>query len=114
MDILNTLFAIASIALGVFGWLAPTYTLGTLNLTAHTDTMGTSEIRASAGCLFVGMGLGALLIGTPEAFAMLGFCWAGAAVGRLTSLALDGQTRRKWVFFAVEAGVGLPAVLLNL
>lgn len=113
MDTLNTIFALTSIALGLFGWLAPTYTLGALNLTSHTDSMGQSEIRASAGCLFVGMGLGALIIGTPGAFAMLGFCWCGAAVGRLTSLLLDGATRKKWVFFAVEAGVGLPALALN-
>ena len=114
MDILNVLFALTSIALGCFGWLAPRYTLSALNLTTHTDTMGPSEIRASAGCLFVGMGLGALQIGTSEAYAMLGFCWCGAAAGRLTSLLRDGKTNRKWVFFAVEAGVGLPALLLNL
>lgn len=114
MDILNTLFALASIALGLFGWLAPKYTLGALNLNAHTDTMGMSEIRASAGCLFVGMGIGALIIGTPTAFAMLGFCWVGAATGRLTSCLIDGASRKKWVFFAVEAGVGLPALFLNL
>ena len=114
MDILNTLFALASIGLGLFGWLAPKYTLGALNLYAHTDTMGMSEIRASAGCLFVGMGIGALIIGTPAAFAMLGFCWCGAATGRLTSCPIDGASQKKWVFFAVEAGVGLPALFLNL
>ena len=114
MDIVNIIFALASIGLGLFGWLAPKYTLEALNLTGHTDTMGMSEIRASAGCLFVGMGIGALLIGTSAAYAMLGFCWCGAAAGRLTSLIRDGQTQKKWIFFAVEAGVGLPALLLNL
>lgn len=114
MDILNILFAIASIGLGCFGWLAPRYTMGALNLDGVKDTMGMSEVRASAGCLFVGMGVGALLIGTPAAYAMLGFCWTGAAVGRLTSCLLDGGTRKKWIYFAVEAGVGLPALLLNI
>jgi len=114
MDILNILFALTSIALGCFGWLAPKYTMGALNLTGHTDTMGMSEIRASVGCLFVGMGLGALLLGVPAAYAMLGFCWCGAALGRLTSCLRDGASRKKWVYFAVEAVVGVPAVLLNL
>ncbi len=114
MDILNIIFALASIGLGCFGWLAPRYTLATLDLDPGTSNMGPSEIRASAGALFVGMGVGALLIGGSAAYAMLGFCWCGAAMGRLTSLVLDGQSRKKWVFFLVEAGVGIPAVLLNL
>ena len=114
MDMINVVFALASIGLGCFGWLAPRYTMGTLNLQGHTDTMGLSEIRASAGCLFVGMGLGALLLATPAAYAMLGFCWAGAAVGRLTSCLRDGATQKKWVFFGVEAAVGILALLLNL
>ncbi|MBE0413922.1 DUF4345 family protein [Yoonia sp.] len=114
MDLLNLAFAITSIGLGCFGWLAPRYTLATLDLTAGRSGMGPSEIRASAGALFVGMGIGALIIGTPTAYAMLGFCWLGAAMGRATSLLLDRQSRKKWVFFAVELGVGLPAVALNL
>lgn len=114
MDIINIIFAVLSIALGCFGWLAPRYTLGALDLTLGQTTMGLSEIRASVGALFVGMGIGALLLGTPDAYAMLGFCWCGAAAGRLTSLVLDGTLRKKWVYFVVEAAVGIPAVLLNL
>ena len=114
MDILNILFALISIALGCFGWLAPKYTMGALNLEGHTDTMGMSEVRAAVGCLFVGMGIGALILGTPTAYAMLGFCWVGAAVGRLTSCLKDGATQKKWVYFAVEAAVGLPALVFNL
>ena len=114
MDIINIIFAALSIGLGCFGWLAPRYTLGALDLKMGETTMGASEIRASAGALFVGMGIGALLLGTPEAYVMLGFCWCGAAMGRLTSLLLDGTSQKKWVYFIVEAGVGIPAILLNL
>ena len=114
MDILNIIFALASIGLGVFGWLAPQYTMKTLNLSGHTDSMGISEVRASAGCLFVGMGLGALILGTPAAYAMVGFCWLGAAGGRLTSLLRDGTTRKKWAFFACEAVIGVVALAINL
>ena len=114
MDILNYLFVLASIGLGAFGWLAPRYTLETLDLQAGPTGMGQSEIRASAGALFIGMGLGALIIGSPAAFAMLGFCWLGASVGRATSLVLDGQSRKKWTFFGVEAVVGIAALTLNL
>ena len=114
MDIINIIFAALSIGLGCFGWLAPRYTLGALDLKMGETTMGASEIRASAGALFVGMGIGALLLGTPEAYVMLGFCWCGAAMGRLTSLIFDGTSQKKWVYFVVEAGVGIPAILLNL
>ena len=114
MDIVNIIFAILSIGLGCFGWLAPRYTLGALDLHIGETTMGLSEIRASVGALFVGMGIGALLMGTPEAYVMLGFCWCGAAAGRLTSVIMDGASQKKWVYFIVEAAVGIPAILLNL
>ncbi len=114
MDIINIIFALASIGLGAFGWLAPRYTLGALDLTMGETTMGMSEVRASAGALFVGMGIGALLIGTPTAYVMLGCCWTGAAIGRLTSLVMDGVTRKKLGFFVCEVAVGVPAIWLNL
>lgn len=114
MDIINIIFALLSIGLGCFGWLAPRYTLGALDLTMGDTTMGMSEVRASVGALFVGMGIGALSLGTPEAYVMLGFCWCGAAAGRLTSVVLDGQSQKKWVYFIVEAAVGIPAIWLNI
>jgi hypothetical protein len=114
MDILNITFAVMSIGLGLFGWLAPGYTLATLDLHKGDSSMGPSEIRASAGALFIGLGCGALFLATPTAFAMLGFAWAGAAVGRATSLLLDGQTSKKWLFFGVEAAVALGAIVNNL
>ena len=114
MDILNPLFALFSIVLGVYGWLFPRYTLTVVDLQAGTTTMGYSEIRASAGALFVGMGLGSLFFGSYEAYAMLGACWAGAALGRATSLVLDGQTQKKWLFFGIEAAVAALALGLNI
>ena len=114
MDIINIIFALLSIGLGCFGWLAPRYTLGALELTMGETTMGMAEVRASVGCLFVGMGIGALLLGTSDAYALLGFCWCGAALGRLTSILLDGRSQKKWIYFWVEAAVGVPALALNI
>jgi len=59
------------------------------------------------------MGIGALLIGGPVAYAMLGCCWLGAAMGRLTSLILDGKSQKKWLYFVIEAVVGTAAVAAN-
>ena len=114
MDILNIIAALLSIGFGIIGWLMPKYTLEVLNLSGHTDTMGMSEIRASGGALFVGMGLGAMILGTPAAYAMLGLCWLGASVGRLTSIALDGVTRKKFGFVAVELAVAVTVLAINL
>jgi len=111
MDTLNIIFAVVSIGLGSFGWLAPYYTMAAIDLISGPSDMGISEIRASVGCLFVGMGVGALILSSAEAYMMLGFCWVGAAVGRLTSLVLDGQSKKKWIYFSIETGVGLPAIL---
>lgn len=114
MEILNFIAALLSIGFGVIGWLMPKYTLQVLNLEAHTDTMGMSEIRASGGALFVGMGIGALYLGTPAAFAMLGMCWLGASIGRITSIVLDGNSRKKTGFLIVELIVALTVLAINL
>ncbi len=114
MDIINIVLALFSIGLGLLGWLAPRYTLATLDLVAGPTSMGQSEMRASAGALFVGLGLGALVLADPVAYAMLGLAWAGAATGRATSLLLDGQTRKKWAFFVVEAAVAATSLWINL
>ncbi len=114
MDIINPVLALISIVLGLFGWLAPRYTMAVLDLEPGPSLMGHSEIRASAGALFVGLGIGAIILGSPTGYAMVGFAWGGAAVGRLTSLILDSQTPKKWGFFVVEAGVAAVALGLNL
>ena len=115
IDIINIAIALASIGLGAIGWLAPRYTMDLLDMAPTRTTMGVSEIRAASGALFVGLGLGALFLATPLAYAMVGFAWAGAAIGRLTSIVADGvQTSRKVTFFVIEAAVAALALGINL
>ena len=73
MDTLNIIFAVVSIGLGCFGWLAPHYTMTAIDLISGPSDMGISEIRASVGCLFIGMGVGALILGSAEALYDAGF-----------------------------------------
>ncbi|MEL7025845.1 MAG: DUF4345 family protein [Pseudomonadota bacterium] len=115
LEALNIALALVSIALGVIGWLAPRYTMAALDLETTGSTMGVSEIRAASGALYVGAGLGALFLAMPAAYAMLGFVWAGAALGRITSIYADeAPTKRTWSFFWIEAAVALALLAINL
>ncbi len=115
VDSLNIAMAVLSIALGAIGWLAPRYTMSAIDTqTVGDSTMGLSEVRAASGALFIGLGAGALLLNTPAVFAMVGFAWGGAAIGRLTSIVLDGaQPTKKLVFFLIEAAVAIPLIVFN-
>lgn len=114
LDWINVAIALVTIIFGAIGWLAPRYTMDTVDLVDGGSTMGASEVRAASGALFVMAGLGALLLATPSGYAMLGFIWAGGALGRVTSLIIDGQTRKKWIFFGTELVVAGLALWLNL
>ena len=115
LDIVNVLMALISIALGSIGWLMPRYTMSVLDMAPLESTMGLSEIRAASGALFIGLGFGALVLNAPAAFAMVGFAWGGAAIGRLTSIIADGDaSRQKITFFAIEAAVALLLLTINL
>ena len=115
VDVINIALALVSIGLGAIGWLRPRYTMELLDIAPGGSTMGLSEIRAASGALFIGLGLGAIFLATPLAYAMVGFAWAGAAIGRLTSIVADGEaTRQKITFFVVEAVVAITLLALNL
>lgn len=114
IPLINPGLAVLSILFGLMGWLAPRYTMQAVDLRDGGSTMGRSEVRAVSGALFVVAGIGALVLGSPDAYAMIGFIWAGGALGRITSLVLDGQNRQKWTFFIVEFAVAAVALALNL
>ena len=110
LDLINPALALLTIGFGLIGFVAPRYTADTLDLAPTQSTMGLSELRASAGGLFVAVGLVCLLTGAPGAYAMLGVAYAGAATGRLVSIVADGPPRRKaLIFFLFEA---IPAAWL--
>lgn len=109
-DLINPALALLTIAFGLFGLVAPRYTADVLDLAPTKTTMGLSELRASAGGLFVAMGLGCLILSQPMAYAMLGVAYLGASVGRITSIAFDNPPKKKAFFYlAFEA---IPAAWL--
>ncbi len=109
-DLIDLLIAVLTIAFGLFGFIAPRYTASALDLETGASTMGLSELRASAGGLFVAVGVICLWTGAPAAYAMLGVAYVGAGTGRLVSIFADNPPRSKaLVFFAFEA---VPALWL--
>lgn len=113
-QILNYAAMLATIGFGLIGWLAPRFTMRKLDLTTEGSTLGLSEIRAANGALFVGVALAAIIINAPLAYAMVGFVYAGAAIGRLTSIVLDGSGRlTSWSFLAAEVVIGAYLICAN-
>ncbi len=115
LEIFNILIALMTIVFGGFGFLAPRFTASALDLEIGQSNMGLSEMRASVGGLFVAVGVFCLYSSLPMAYAMLGIAYAGAALGRLISIALDRPPYKKAaLYFALEAGPAAYLLLANL
>ncbi len=107
---IDILIALLTIGLGLFGLVSPRYTAQVLDMEPKRSTMGLSELRASAGGLFVAMGIVCIWTGAPWAYAMLGVAYAGAATGRLVSIVIDKPPMPKaFIWFLLEA---LPSAWL--
>lgn len=115
IDTLNIIAMVLTIALGLVGFLAPDFTMKQLGLRPDGSNMGYTEIRAANGALFVGAGLGALVLSLPAAFAMVGFLYAGAAVGRITGILFNNaSSKQSWGYFSAEAGLAIYLLAANL
>lgn len=113
---INTLVALATIGLGLFGWLRVNETLDFVGLRPSDNTgLGKSEIRAASGAVWVGVGSGALLLFSPIAFLMLAFVYVGAAIGRATAIIVDHARSEKPVYFlAFEVACAVLLLAVNV
>lgn len=114
IDYVNFAVAILTVVLGLMGWLAPRWTMEQLDMQAGPSNMAYTEVSAASGCLFVGLGLGAMAINEPLAWVVVGLAYGGAAIGRVTSILRDNAgSRQSWSFFGCEAGLAAWLVLAN-
>ncbi len=115
VDMINIAVAILTIGLGLMGWLAPRWTMDQLDMRAGPTNMAYTEVSAASGCLFVGLGVGALILNEPLGWLVMGFAYAGAAIGRVTSIFRDNAaSRQSWTFFGCEAALAAWLVLANI
>ena len=85
-----------------------------LTLTAVQLLLGRSLIGYNLA-LTAAVGLAAIWLGEPLAYAMIGFAYAGAAMGRVLSLLFDAPPLRKvLVFGGIEAALAAWFLLANL
>ena len=114
MDIISPALALLTIGFGAFGFLAPRYTASALDLAPTKSSMGLSELRASAGGVFVAIGLWCLASGDPSAYFALGVAYFGAGTGRALSIILDKPPLKKsLIFLALEWPPAAILFLLN-
>lgn len=112
---LNVIAALLTIGFGSFGFLAPAWTATSLDLAPTNSTMGLSEMRASVGGLFVVTGIAVIWLNNPMAYVMLGVVYAGAALGRFVSVALDSPPLVKALTFGgIELVLALWLILANI
>lgn len=115
IQIVNVIAALLTIGFGSFGFLAPAYTAAALDLAPTNSTMGLSEMRASVGGLFVVTGIAVLWLNNPMAYAMLGVVYAGAALGRFVSVALDNPPLVKALTFGgIELVLAVWLIAANI
>lgn len=88
-EIVNMVGALVTLGMGGLGLLAPNMAAKLVRL-APTSPGGFAEFRATYGGVFVALGVVPLIWPEPGLFLVAGLAWAGAAVGRLLSMAIDG------------------------
>ncbi len=106
VEIINIILALLTIAFGGICLVSPRYAMGALSLQTAGTTEGMSELRAASGGAFVVMSIFAIVFGPafPMAWVMVGVHYAGAGLGRIVSIALDGSgTKKIWFYFTTEA-----------
>jgi hypothetical protein len=103
--------AVISIVAGLLGLMWPAHVSRTIGLEIP-GRLGMSEVRATYGGLFIGMGIAVVLVASRDAALVLGAAWAGAFVARAISFVIDrSRTKENIAGLLVE---GVMAILLIL
>jgi len=102
--------AVITFGLGMLGLLNPLAAARFTSLEPK-GKVGLSEIRATYGGLFAALGLAALLMPGSASHQVVGFAWAGAAIGRSGSVIVDRSLSPK-NFGGILMEAGIAALFL--
>jgi hypothetical protein len=111
MNAMGYVGAIISIIAGCLGLIWPKQVSRTIGLQIP-GRLGTSEVRATYGGLFIGAGLAVALIASSDAALVLGAAWAGAFIARAISFVIDKSRTKENVAGLVIEGVMAALLIL--
>jgi len=98
--------AFCTLALGIWGLVAPRKVAVLVGVTPG-GALGLSEIRATYGGIFIGLGAACLWFQQSEVYVAVGLAWLLAAVSRVVSIFLDQASSSKNAGgVIVEAAIG--------
>jgi Domain of unknown function (DUF4345) len=90
IQIINSIGAFVFVLLGVVGFFFPDLIARFVGIIAGKDR-GKSEIRATYGGVFLGIGASALYFQDTNVFTAVGIGWALAAVARILGILVDKE-----------------------
>jgi hypothetical protein len=99
------------VLLGLLGLLVPERLSRVVGV-APAGALGVSEVRATYGGFFLGLGVACLVAQSRAAFVVAGTAWGAAAFARILSVVFDhSRTRENYAGILIEAG--MAALLLS-
>jgi hypothetical protein len=110
IEFLPVIGAALTLGLGILGLTAPTMTAELVGLVAESK-LGRSEMRATFGGLFVGLGGACVWLQSPDAYVVVGLGWGAAAVARVVAIIVqDAFLATNVGGILLEGGIGLLLV----
>jgi hypothetical protein len=108
---MNFIGAILTTVLGIGGLLKPLVVAKLVGLTP-SEPHGISEIRATLGGFFIGLGGFALYSQNTVIYEAVGIGWVGAAIARIFSLIIDRKINKENIGGVIlEGGIGILLLL---
>ena len=109
IDILPLIGAAITIGLGLLGFMLPNVVASSASMVGIEAKSGLarSEVRATYGGLFIGLGVSCLWFQSHEMFLAVGIAWCLAAVARFMAIFIEHEASPKNIGgIVLEAGIG--------
>lgn len=111
LQILKMVAAVLTIATGLVSLVWPRSIMGFTGLQVP-GARGITEIRAILGGTFIGLGAAPLILGTPDAYRMLGITYLVIGLARTAGMVVDRSLQRSnGISLIVELVLGVLLIL---